>query len=964
MRRLVLLGAGGLLLLIMGTAWLGCGGGAVSSVANITLNPTALSLNRGATAGLSASATDAFNSPVSYPTLEFHSSNPSVITVSTGGVVCAGQWDSSFDRCYTCSNPDLVTNQCPANSSVLLSLGTASITATASVNNVIITSSTVVVTDHEPIDSVQVVPAATTPVCAAPPSNVCVSQNGTAPFTLQAFSNDPAACQRITGSTTTPCQVPNDTVGIVNWSLSPGQVATADAALKTATNPVCLTANAPGQGTVVGTVGLGGSMVSGSAPYTTCAVAGVHVHQQNATPTPPDTETSFTSPIGGTVPLVADVTDTLGTLLTNTVSLTWQTSQPALASVSPSTAQGAAVQALAPGVANITAACLPPSCNVNFTPPEPVYSDNSVTANITGTTDSTVLVTTATPPANTAAASALIPIDSKNNTVGTGVALPLNSVVNSMVITPPGNSVFIGTACTAGTTTGPNGTICSGLLAFSPATGVVGSPVPGITGTALTTDGNRVVVADPSINQLLIVTEAGTFVEAVLPINISSLITPSGAAESGNTVTLTTTAAHGLSAGQSVVVAGVGVAGYNGTYPVLATPTATTFTYTDPNPGLAPSGGGYVTGGVSAAISPDGSKVYIVTGQGTQQKPGGKLYVYHPGLPLLTQDLSGNGMGSIDPTSTQAVTFFPTGIMAYIANSGAHADDVAALTQPACIDAIAGSIPVGNSPTHVAALSSATLFPFGSVIPVAVDANSPNIDEVDVDATSAAACPLAITNSFTSHSFAGVNSFTPVQLLVTPNSQIAIILTSDQGVLVYNVGTKQTSVVTLNGGQGQPPPQPLSGGVTPDSASLYVGATDGNVHRIDLTQTRPTDSQTIAVSLCPSVATCNPDFLVVRPVAIVAALTRLVVTPVSATISVGQTEQFTATGTFSDNTTRDMTDFVTWASSMQSVALIGPNLTAVPPLTTPGLARAVGAGTTVITATTAGVVGSATLVVQ
>ena len=963
MRRLVLLGAGGLLLLIMGTAWLGCGGsGAVSSVVNITLNPTALSLNRGATATLSASATDILNTTVSPPPLEFHSSNPSVITVSTGGVVCAGQWDSSFDRCYTCSNPDLVTNQCPANNSVELPLGTASITATASVNNVIITSSTVVVTDHEPIDSVQVVPAASTPVCAAPPSNVCVSQNGTAPFTLQAFSNDPAACQRITGSTTTPCQVPNDTVGIVTWSLAPGQVATADATLKTATNPVCLTAVAPGQGTVVGTVGAGGSLVSGSAPYATCAVASVHVHQQNATPTPPDTETSFTSPIGGTVPLVADVTDTLGNSLTNTVSLSWQSTQIALASVSPSTAQGATVQALAPGVANITAACLPPSCNVNFTPPEPVYSDNSVTANITGTTDSTVFVTTATPPATSSFASQLVPIDTQTNSAATASVLPVNSVVNSMVIAPVGNSIFMGTACTAGTTTGPNGTACSGLLQFSPVTNVVSSPLPAFTGTMLTTDGNRVVVSDPSINQLLILTGAGTSVEAIPPINISSLITPSGATESGNTVILTTTTAHGLSVGQSVVVAGVGVAGYNGLYSVLTTPSPTTLTYTDPNTGLAPSGGGYLTGGVSAAISPDGSKIYIVTGQGTQQEPGGKLYVYHPGLPLLTQDLSGNGTGSIDPTSTQAVTFLPTGQMAYLANSGAHADDVAALTPPTCTDAIAGSVPVGNSPTHVVALSSATLFPFGSVIPAAVDANSPNIDEVDVDATSAAACPLAITNSFTPYGFAGVNSFTPVQLLVTPNSQIASILTSDQGVLVYNVGTKQTSVVPLT---GSPAPQPLSGGVTPDSASLYVGATDGNVHRIDLTKTPPTDSLTIAVSLCPSVTTgCNPDFLVVRPVAVVAALTKLVVSPVNPTISVGQTEQFAATGTFSDNTTRDMTDFVTWASSMPSVALIGPNLAAVPPLTTPGLARAIGAGTTVITATTAGVVGSTTMVVQ
>src|SRR5262249_11155655 len=45
---------------------------------------------------------------------------------------------------------------------------------------------------------------------------------------------------------------------------------------------------------------------------------------------------------------------------------------------------------------------------------------------------------------------------------------------------------------------------------------------------------------------------------------------PGGAAESGSTVTITTAAAHGLVAGQAVVVAGVGVAGYNGTFVVTS----------------------------------------------------------------------------------------------------------------------------------------------------------------------------------------------------------------------------------------------------------------------------------------------------------------------------------------------------------------------------------------------------------
>jgi len=69
---------------------------------------------------------------------------------------------------------------------------------------------------------------------------------------------------------------------------------------------------------------------------------------------------------------------------------------------------------------------------------------------------------------------------------------------------------------------------------------------------------------------------------------------PGGATESGNTVTITTTAAHGFSTGQSVIVQGVGVAGYNGTF-TLTGATATTFTYTAPSAGLAASGGGTAT---------------------------------------------------------------------------------------------------------------------------------------------------------------------------------------------------------------------------------------------------------------------------------------------------------------------------------------------------------------------------------
>jgi uncharacterized repeat protein (TIGR01451 family) len=70
---------------------------------------------------------------------------------------------------------------------------------------------------------------------------------------------------------------------------------------------------------------------------------------------------------------------------------------------------------------------------------------------------------------------------------------------------------------------------------------------------------------------------------------------PIGANESGSTVTITTMSMHGFLTGQSVTIAGVGVAGYNGTFTIANVPTPTTFTYTVPNTGLAASGGGTAT---------------------------------------------------------------------------------------------------------------------------------------------------------------------------------------------------------------------------------------------------------------------------------------------------------------------------------------------------------------------------------
>ena len=84
------------------------------------------------------------------------------------------------------------------------------------------------------------------------------------------------------------------------------------------------------------------------------------------------------------------------------------------------------------------------------------------------------------------------------------------------------------------------------------------------------------------------------------------------------------------------------------------------------------------------------------------------------------------------------------------------------------------------------------------------------------------------------------------------------------------------------------------------------------------------------------------------------ALSSIAVTPPGPSILTGATQQFTATGTYSDNSTQNITSQVFWASSSTTVATINAS----------GLATGVSAGSTTISATLSGVTRSTTLTVQ
>ena len=83
-------------------------------------------------------------------------------------------------------------------------------------------------------------------------------------------------------------------------------------------------------------------------------------------------------------------------------------------------------------------------------------------------------------------------------------------------------------------------------------------------------------------------------------------------------------------------------------------------------------------------------------------------------------------------------------------------------------------------------------------------------------------------------------------------------------------------------------------------------------------------------------------------------LSSITVMPANRTVSTGATQQFTATGTYSDGSSQDITSQVTWNSSTAAVATINAS----------GLASGVSAGSTTISASQTGMTGLTTLTVQ
>ncbi len=231
-----------------------------------------------------------------------------------------------------------------------------------------------------------------------------------------------------------------------------------------------------------------------------------------------------------------------------------------------------------------------------------VGTHNNITASYSGdgTAASSTTATPATETVNykpgdliaslvgTNATSTISTISESGTTATVTTATPHN-LLTGQAVTIAGTSI-------AGYNTAANTTytitVTSGTTFTFTATAGLAASTGGTAALALNGTAAATVLQDYTGSTL----NAGNTV--ALPL-IGSSVGITSATESGTTVTVTTSSAHGFSVGQQVTIAGAGLNGFNGIYTIATAPTANTFTFID--------GSGLNTASIAAASVASGT---------------------------------------------------------------------------------------------------------------------------------------------------------------------------------------------------------------------------------------------------------------------------------------------------------------------------------------------------------------------
>ncbi|MBV9075232.1 MAG: hypothetical protein JOZ10_16520 [Acidobacteria bacterium] len=356
--------------------------------ASITTNPTSFSLNHGQVVGFNGTpvVVDSTGTNLAtQPTFTYSSSDPTQVTVTSSGTICAGVFDANNIVCQP--QPD--NGKSPSANILVTGDGL---------------TATIPVFVHPQVDSI-VVSGPTTPP-------VCVSQNQTEQFAAKAFSNGTDVTSK---------------VGPFTWRTGNAVVATVD-------QNGLVTSRQPGATSVVATIA---STTGTPAIIVDCPPKTISLHIASAT------DTTFKVATGTSQTLAADVTDILGQPISG-ATLTFSSFIPSAAISS----NAGAVTTPGAGTTSIVASCSPPACNpapgnvnANGTGVGLSIYSNPVVGAITGSTATTVYVTGADNPDGSANKS-LIPITISSNTAGTAVTL--QGSPNSMVFNRTGSTAYIG----------------------------------------------------------------------------------------------------------------------------------------------------------------------------------------------------------------------------------------------------------------------------------------------------------------------------------------------------------------------------------------------------------------------------------------------------------------------------------------------------------------------------------------
>lgn len=393
-----------------------CSGTSASNtvvVTSIVLTPSYLSLNAGQVARITATPENSAGTAV-VADVSFSSSSSTQVTVSAGGLVCAGTWDANFINC----------NPLPGSSAA----GQATITATSGS-----VTATAAVYTHLQADRVIVNPI-----------SGCVSVGATPTYTATVYNATAPGC-----SATNPCDI-TATVGPITFTSTDLQV------MANNVTTGVLTATNPGATGIYATVS-GLNSVPQNALV--CPVVSIKIHDAASS------NTTFNLSAGGTQALIADVIDSNGVSITPV--LTWASSPSGSATIAltvvsgVTTPNGATITSVAPGSAIITATCSTPGCNRGVFPQ---YPQNVVTAITAGGTSTTVYAASTN-------SFTLVPFPTSTNTPGTAISLPF--LPNSMVTNPAGTKLYLGSSSgliiidtvTAGVTTAA---VPGQILAISP----------------------------------------------------------------------------------------------------------------------------------------------------------------------------------------------------------------------------------------------------------------------------------------------------------------------------------------------------------------------------------------------------------------------------------------------------------------------------------------------------------------